>query len=148
VCFDKYHCGFYETSEIPAQYVDITAHFDNRVWGRVVQGQSLTRVAGAIERISDEVETERYVSKLYDEDDILRAFKAKYKLTVLVRAACELFAVELLKYAKTLDVKARQGLLREVKDVVVESFEVETRYSVLRVTITLRERVFRKEYRY
>ncbi len=148
VCFDKYHCGFYETSEIPAQYVDIIAHFDNRVWGRVVQGASLTRVVGALERISDDVEVERYVARSYDEDDILRAFKAKYKLTVLIRTACELFAVELLKFAKRLDVKARQGLLREVYDVVVESFEVETRYSVLRVTMTLRERYYRKEYRY
>jgi len=149
VCFEKYHCGWYETQEIQLYYVDLLMNFDNRVWGRVVQGTNFLRVAGELERISDEIETERYVTKLYDEDDILRAFRARYRLTAVVRSACELWALELAKYAKTIDITARRGLVRSVEGLVVESFEIQdTKASLIRVTITLRERVFRREYRY
>lgn len=148
MCFEKYHCALAEAKTISASFVDVLMHFDNRVWGRSVVGTSLLRAHGMLERIADEYSVERYVRKDYNEDDILRSYRRRYRLVLFITAPCALWHAELIKFAQRVDVTQRVGLVREVKDLVAEEFDIADLRSAYKITITLRERIFRHEARY
>lgn len=147
-CYDTWHCGFVQATTIPPEWVDVTLHFDNRVYGRTVQGTCKLRLQGALRRLDDEYTSERYITRGYDEEDIWRGYRARYELMLFISAPCMLWQAELIKFARRVDVFTRSGLIRTVEGLIAEDFSVQDLHSAAVVTIKLREQVYRKEYRY
>lgn len=147
VCPSAYLCPL-AAGDPGAEWVDITLHFANRVMGRWVEGEHELRAQGVLRRSDDELEEERFVSTAYKQESLIRAYKRKYELELFIAFPCLLWEVELIKFAKRVDISARQGLVRSVNNLIPEEFSVSDLSDAYRVRITLREEVYREEHRY
>ena len=147
ICPSAYLCPL-TPADPGAEWVDITLHFANRVLGRWVEGTHELRAQGVLRRSDDEVEEERFVSTAYKQESLIRAYKRKYELELFIAFPCLLWEVELIKFAKRVDISARQGLVRSVNNLIPEEFSVSDLSDAYRVRITLREEVYREEHRY
>jgi hypothetical protein len=148
---DNYCTCFELVSEVPSAYIDIIGHFRGSVLGKPVPANAKhkARFIGQIKRISDQYESESFVSSAYAAEDIVRAYSERFEVELLVFDPCQLSHVDLLKFAEKCDVVNRNNRLlpSEIRNLKFEEVNIENDLKYARVRITLRRVRWRDEYR-
>lgn len=147
-CVDSIYESTMLVAYIPSDYIDITLHFSNRVDGAYVQGVHSFRVRGVLRRQDDETVEERYVTQQRNELSLFRGYRKQYELELYLNNALQLNSVELMKYARSVSIRTRRGLIRDYKQLIVQDYKVIDNIERITVIVSLREELLRVDYRY
>ena len=146
------YCGCFEVVEqIPENWIDIIGYFRGSVWGLPVPNGAIHkgRFMGRIIRQDDEYTTEDFVSSLFKQEDIVRAYASRYQVEIFAQTHCDLTNIDILKFAEYWEVVNRSnkmlpsviGPLRPMEVSISDSGEH------AKVVITLKGLLWRDEYR-
>jgi hypothetical protein len=151
---DDYCSCFVFVSEIPENWVDIIGTFEGSIMGIPIFAggglvQHKVRLIGRIIRIDDEYTTESFVSSVYKEEDVVRAYSPRYQLEVIAQTACDLHHIDILKLASHWSVVNRSNrmLPREMHYLRPAEMALSDSGEHTKVTITLKPLRWRDEYR-
>jgi hypothetical protein len=151
---EDYCSCFTFVSAIPEDWVDIIGFFEGSVLGRPVPhgnpaARHKARLRGRIVRIDDEYFTESFVSSVYREEDIVRAYAPRYQLELIAQTPCDLWHIDTLKLAKhwTVINRSNRMLPREIHYLRPAEIALSDSGEHTKVTITLKPLRWRDEYR-
>jgi hypothetical protein len=151
---NDYCSCFTFVSAIPEEWVDIIGFFEGSVLGRPIPtggptAQHKVRLRGRIVRIDDEYSTESFVSSVYREEDIVRAYAPRYQLEVIAQTPCDLSHIDILKLAAHWTVVNRSNRMLPQQMLFLRPAEITLSDSGehTKATITLKPLRWRDEYR-
>jgi hypothetical protein len=146
------YCGcFVFVPSIPDEWIDIIGYFKGGIRGIPVPNNSThkARFRGRIIRLDDEYTTEEFVSSLYRQEDIVRAYATRYQVEIFAHTPCDLSNLDILKFAERWDIVNRSN--RMLPDTIYNLRPAEISISDsgehAKVTITLKTLKWRDEYR-
>jgi hypothetical protein len=136
---------------IPEDWVDIIGYFRGTIKGLPVPNNAThkSRFRGRIIRLDDEYITEDFVSSLYREEDIVRAYAVRYQVEIFAHTPCDLANLDILKFAERWDIVNRSNKMLPERIYNLRPAEVSISDSGehAKVTITLKTLRWRDEYR-
>jgi hypothetical protein len=146
------YCGcFTFVSSIPEDWIDIIGYYRGAINGIPVPNNAThkARLRGRIIRLDDEYTTEDYVSSLYRQEDIVRAYATRYQVEIFAHTPCDLTNLDILKFAERWDIVNRSNRLLPDRIYNLQPAEISISDSGehAKVTITLKTLRWRDEYR-
>lgn len=136
-----YNCCFeYKPASVLREgYIDIIALFNNRYNNIPVSGQHLFRYRGFIERVSDEIEQDSYITQMRETEAIIKTFTKRYTITLFM-SDCEVNQLDFQKFAWRWRVRNyTNSLLPAEVTGIVDNIDIRQEYNKAIATITLKE---------
>jgi hypothetical protein len=148
---DDYCSCFTFVPQIPEDWIDIIGYFKGAIKGTPVPNNAIhkTRFRGRIIRLDDEYITEDFVSSLYREEDIVRAYATRYQVEIFAHTPCDMTNLDILKLAERWEIINRSNRMLPDRIYNLRPAEVSISDSGehAKVTITLKTLRWRDEYR-
>jgi len=148
---DDYCSCFTFVPQIPEDWIDIIGYFKGAIKGTPVPNNAIhkARFRGRIIRLDDEYITEDFVSSLYREEDIVRAYATRYQVEIFAHTPCDMTNLDILKLAERWEIINRSNRMLPDRIYNLRPAEVSISDSGdhAKVTITLKTLRWRDEYR-
>jgi len=146
------YCGCFEfVQAIPEEWIDIVGYFRGSVKNAAIPNgaKHKARFRGRIVRLDDEYSVEDFVSSAYKQEDIVRAYAARYQIEIFAHTPCDLANIDILKMAEYWEITNRSNKMLPSMLYYLKPAEVSIADSGehAKVTITLKELKWRDEYR-
>jgi len=151
-CSLPIYCGcFTFVHAVPEDWIDIIGYFRGSIRGIEVPNNAKhkARFRGRITRLDDEYITEDFISSLYRQEDIVRAYATRYQVEIFAHTPCDLTNLDILKLAERWDIVNRSNKMLPERIYNLRPAEVSISDSGehAKVTITLKTLRWRDEYR-